>query len=55
MAEQDKEVSAIIMPLERKTRDLSTTVDNSPSGLLRLAIDKNLDTDKLRELMALEK
>ena len=30
-------------------------VDNSPSGLLRLAVDRNLDTEKLRELMALER
>ena len=31
------------------------TVNGTPAGFVRLAIEKNLDTDKLRELMNLEK
>ena len=47
--------AAIIMPPERKQSKETAIIDNSPAGLLRLGIDKNLDTDKLRELMSLEK
>ena len=47
--------AAIIMPPERKQSKETAIIDNSPAGLLRLGIDKNLDIDKLRELMNLEK
>ena len=30
-------------------------VDNSPSGLLRLAVERNLDVDKLQQFMGLER
>ena len=52
---EKKQVEIISPPVYSGDNMPTVTQDNNPAGFVRLAIEKNLDTDKLRELMILEK